>query len=125
MERTVSEHYGNFSSKQLKVDEVEGDTLVGHLIRMKREARARGGKVSSKSLDELGAKFGGPNLSAKGVSVTNANDPLDPRLEQAVAVAQDLNTAIKSRQPIIDYLRSRDQPLSQRECAASAESFRG
>ena len=125
VERTLTEHYRNYSSKQLRVDEIEGDTLAGHLLRMKREAKARGGKVSSKALDELGAKFAGPNLSAQGVTVNKATDPLDPKLEQAVLAAQELNTAIRSRQPLIDYLRSRDQPLSQRECAGICRIIQG
>ena len=39
VERTISEHYGNFSSKQIRVDLVEGKTLVEHLLEKKRAAR--------------------------------------------------------------------------------------
>ena len=105
MERTLSEHFSNFSSRQLRVDLVEGQTLCEHLLRMKREARARKGKVSHKALEELGRKFGGPNLCAGGVVVKDRNDYLDERLEKVVAIAEDVNTSVKSRQPLIDYLR--------------------
>ena len=68
VERTISESFSNFSSKQLRVDLVDNKTMTQHLYDMKREARARKGKVSAKALEALGQRFGGPDLTSGGLN---------------------------------------------------------
>ena len=105
-DRCIQEHCGHMTSKQLDSDLVQGQTFRQRLLSLKRGAKSRKGKVSTKQLTSLAKRYGAGEVAGGGLHVADATMPVDPNLETACGLALHKNLSLKSRSPLIACLRT-------------------
>ena len=116
VERTISEHFGDFPKAAVELEQRDGHCLRDRLL-MEKRAKGKGGRLSKGFLQKMRQKYAPAGSLHTQLAVKDPGQAVSPALRTAMDQLVDANPAKRSKDALLAWL-STTHGCNQRECVA-------